>query len=76
MWARNGTQLVKSGELAVGRWCQGIAWKGDNRTMLVQCMAEEEINVVRFTGGTGNSLSKVGAIKTKGGPAGIRTAEP
>lgn len=76
VWARNGTQLTKSGELNIGRWCQGIAWKGDNRTMLVQCMAEEEINIVRFSGGTGNSLSKVGAIKTKGGPAGIRTSEP
>lgn len=76
IWARNGTQLTKSGELAIGRWCQGIAWKSDNRTMLVQCMAEEEISVVRFSGGTGNSLQKVGSIKTKGGPAGIRTAEP
>jgi DNA-binding beta-propeller fold protein YncE len=76
VWARNGAQLTKSGELNIGRWCQGIAWKNDNRTMLVQCMAEEEISVVRFSGGTGNSLSKVGSIKTKGGPAGIRTAEP
>lgn len=76
VWARNGTQLTKSGELPVGRWCQGIAWKADNRTMLVQCMVEEEISVVRFSGGTGKSLQKVGAIKTKGGPAGIRTAEP
>lgn len=76
IWARNGSQLTKSGELAIGRWCQGIAWKSDNRTMLVQCMAEEEITVVRFSGGTGNSLQKVGTIKTKGGPAGIRTAEP
>lgn len=75
VWARNGAQLTKSGELAIGRWCQGIAWKSDNRTMLVQCMAEEEVNIVRFSGGVGNSLSKVGAIKTKGGPAGIRTAE-
>lgn len=76
VWARNGAQLTKSGELNIGRWCQGIAWKSDNRTMLVQCMAEEEISVVRFSGGTGNSLQKVGSIKTKGGPAGIRTAEP
>lgn len=76
VWARNGTQLTKSGELPIGRWCQGIAWKADNRTMLVQCMVEEEISVVRFSGGTGKSLQKVGAIKTKGGPAGIRTAEP
>lgn len=76
VWARNGTQLTKSGELPVGRWCQGIAWKADNRSMLVQCMVEQEITVVRFSGGTGKSLQKVGTIKTKGGPAGIRTAEP
>ncbi len=76
VWARNGAQLTKYGELAVGRWCQGIAWKNDNRSLLLQCMAEEEISVIRFSGGTGNSLQKVGSIKTKGGPAGIRTAEP
>lgn len=76
VWSRNGTQLTKVGDLGVGRWCQGIAWKSDNRTMLLQCMAEEEISVIRFSGGTGNSLQKVGSIKTKGGPAGIRTAEP
>ena len=39
-------------------------------------MVEEEITVVRFSGLTGCSLQKVGTIKTKGGPAGIRTAEP
>lgn len=76
VWARNGSQLTKYGEMPIGRWCQGIAWKSDNRTMLVQCMAEQEIAVVRFSGGTGKSLQKINAIKTKGGPAGIRTAEP
>jgi len=43
---------------------------------LVQCMVEEEINVIRFSGLAGRSLQRVGSIKTKGGPAGIRTAEP
>ena len=76
VWSRNGTQLTKSGELPVGRWCQGIAWKADSRTLLVQCMVEEEITVVRFSGLGGKSLQKVGTIKTKGGPAGVRTAEP
>ena len=76
VWSRNGTQLTKAGELPVGRWCQGIAWSTNSRTLLVQCMVEEEITVVRFSGLTGRSLQKVGSIKTKGGPAGIRTAEP
>jgi Lactonase, 7-bladed beta-propeller len=76
IWARNGTQLAKAGELAIGHWCQGIAWSSNSKTLLVQCMVEEEISVIRFSGLSGRSLQKVGSIKTKGGPAGIRTAEP
>jgi DNA-binding beta-propeller fold protein YncE len=73
VWTRNGVQLTKSAELPIGRWCQGIAWSSNGRTLLAQCMVEEEIVVAHFTG---RELEKVGAIKTKGGPAGIRTAEP
>ena len=76
VWARNGTQLTKSGELPIGKWCQGVAWSANSKTLLVQCMVEEEITVVRFSGLAGRSLQKVGTIKTKGGPAGIRTSEP
>jgi WD40 repeat protein len=76
VWARNGTQLSKSGELPIGKWCQGVAWSANSKTLLVQCMVEEEITVVRFSGLTGKSLQKAGTIKTKGGPAGIRTSEP
>jgi len=76
VWSRNGTQLTKSGELPIGKWCQGIVWSANGKTLLVQCMVEEEITVVRFSGLGGKSLQKAGTIKTKGGPAGIRTAEP
>jgi hypothetical protein len=76
IWARNGNQLAKIAELPVGHWCQGIAWSSNSRMLLVQCMVEEEITVVRFSGLGGKSLQKAGVIKTKGGPAGIRTAEP
>ena len=76
VWARTGTQLSKSGELPIGKWCQGVAWSANSKTLLVQCMVEEEITVVRFSGLTGKSLQKAGTIKTKGGPAGIRTSEP
>ena len=76
IWTRNGTQLSKAGELPIGKWCQGIAWSSNSRTLLVQCMVEEEITVVRYSGLTGKSLQKVGTIKTKGGPAGIGTAQP
>jgi DNA-binding beta-propeller fold protein YncE len=76
IWARNGSQLSKIAELPVGHWCQGIAWSSNSKMLLVQCMVEEEITVVRFSGLGGKSLQKAGVIKTKGGPAGIRTAEP
>jgi DNA-binding beta-propeller fold protein YncE len=73
VWTRNGSQLTKTAELPVGKWCQGIAWSSNSRTLLVQCMVEQEITVARFTG---RALEKTGAIKVKGGPSGIRTAEP
>src|SRR5499426_2105784 len=37
VWSRNGTQLTKSGELPIGKWCQGVAWSSNSRTILVQC---------------------------------------
>ncbi len=72
VWSRTGTQLTKMAEAPVGKWCQGVVWSSDSRTLLAQCMAEEEIVVFKVTG---KSLTRTGAIKTKGGPAGIRTAE-
>jgi DNA-binding beta-propeller fold protein YncE len=76
VWSRNGSLLTKAGELPIGQWCQGIAWSSNGRTLLVQCMVEEEITIVRFSGLTGRSLQKAGSIKIKGGPAGIATALP
>jgi DNA-binding beta-propeller fold protein YncE len=73
VWNLKGTQLAKAAELPIGHWCQGTAWSSNGRTVLAQCMVEEEIVVARFTG---RALEKVATIKTKGGPAGIRTAAP
>jgi DNA-binding beta-propeller fold protein YncE len=75
VYSRNGTQLSKVAELPVGKWCQGIAWGAKSNMLLVQCMVEEEIQIIRFAGLTGKALSRTGVIKVKGGPAGIRTAE-
>jgi DNA-binding beta-propeller fold protein YncE len=76
VYTRNGTQLTKSAEIPVGKWCQGIVWSSNSKTLLVQCMAEEEIQIITFSGITGSALKKTGSIKTVGGPAGIRTSEP
>ena len=57
----------------IGHWCQGLAWSKDNRTLLVQCMVENEIMVFDFDG---KALKSAGSIKVGAGPAAIRTAEP
>jgi sugar lactone lactonase YvrE len=69
----SGHSLTPVAQAPVGRWCQGAAWSRDGATLLVQCMVEREVIAFRFAGGT---LERTGSIKTNGGPAGIRTAEP
>ena len=68
-----GGDMAKVAETAIGHWCQGAAWSKDSKTVLAQCMVEKEITAFRFNG---NSLERIASIKTSGGPAGIRTAEP
>jgi DNA-binding beta-propeller fold protein YncE len=75
VYGRTGTQLSKIAEAPIGKWCQGIAWSRNSRTIAVQCMVEEEIQLFQIAGVTSKALKKVGAIKVKGGPAGIRTVE-
>lgn len=72
IYAVDGTRLSLVAEAPVGHWCQGAAWSRDQKTILVQCMVEKELQVFRFTG---DSLRRTGEIKLKAGPAGIRTAE-
>jgi DNA-binding beta-propeller fold protein YncE len=68
----DGTKLVPAAAAWIGRWSQGIAFSADSRTILVQNMADREIQVLRWDG---SNLQDSGQrIKTNGGPAGIRTA--
>lgn len=75
IYGRTGTQLSKVAEAPVGKWCQGIVWSKNSKTVGVQCMVEEEIQLFSFSGLTAKGLKKTGAIKVKGGPAAIRTVE-
>ena len=75
VYERTGTQLSKVGEIKIGKWCQGIAWSSNAKTIFAQCMGENEIHVAKFSGVTGKSLTKASVIAMPGGPAGIRTAE-
>lgn len=68
-----GHALALVAEAPVGHWCQGAVWSKDGRTLLVQCMVERDIASFRFDG---KGLEKTGTLTFKGGPAGMRTAEP
>jgi DNA-binding beta-propeller fold protein YncE len=72
VYAVRGTKLTKVDEAKTGHWCQGAAWSRNNRTIVVQCMVQKELQLFRFDGA---SLQRAGAIKVDGGPTGIRTAE-
>jgi len=63
-------KLVKVTEAPIGGWCQGAGWNQDSRLILMQCIVEQEIEMFKFDG---RSLTPAGAIKVKGGPAGIAT---
>jgi len=67
-----GRTITPLAEARIGHWCEGIAWSRTQRTVVVQCMVEKEIEVFAFDGAR---LTPAGAIKVSGGPAGIRTAE-
>jgi hypothetical protein len=49
----------------------GRAWSNDERTVVIQCMVEKQIDVFEFDGTT---LTRKPSIKVSGGPASIRTA--
>lgn len=69
---RTGRDLVRTADADVGKWCQGIAWTSNSRKLAVQCMVEEQVQVFNWNA---QRLTSAGAVKTSGGPAGIRTAE-
>jgi len=64
-----GTSLRPLTEAPIGRWCQGVAWHPDGRSLLVQCMIERAIRTVRFDGAR---LTAGPSIAVDAGPAGLR----
>ncbi len=67
-----GTKLQLAAEAPVGHWCQGAVWSKDQKTIVVQCMVEKELEIFRFTG---DSLKRTGEIKLKAGGAGLRAQQ-
>ena len=71
VFARDGFTLRKVAEAKAGRWCEGMVWSTDHRKLLLQCMADNEIEVFSFGA---HGLRRTGAIPVSNGPAGLRVA--
>jgi len=67
-----GTTLTPVTETRVGRWCQGLAWNRGGSTVLIQCAAD---NAIQMFGFDGRTLTAKGALTPAGSPTGIRTAQ-
>ncbi|MGB8600809.1 MAG: YncE family protein [Rhizomicrobium sp.] len=72
IFQRDGLGLKQVAFAPVGRFCEGTAWSADHRQLLLQCMADKEIEVFAFDG---HHLRRTGALAVPNGPAGIRVAD-
>jgi DNA-binding beta-propeller fold protein YncE len=70
VFAVSNMKFTKVTEAPIGHWCQGGGWNKASTLILMQCMVEQEIEMFKFDG---KALTPAGAIKIKGGPAGIAT---
>jgi len=71
VYSVNGTTLRKVAQAKVGHWCQGSAFSKNNKTVVIQCMVEKNLQVFNFDG---RNLKPAGTLPLSGGGAGLRTA--
>ena len=71
IYSIKGTNLTKVAQAKVGHWCQGAAFSKNNKTVVIQCMVERNLQAFKFDG---HSLKSAGAVPLSGGGAGLRTA--
>jgi len=71
IYSVNGTSLRKVAQSKVGHWCQGAAFSTNNKTVVIQCMVERNLQVFNFDG---RNLKPAGTVPLSGGGAGLRTA--
>jgi DNA-binding beta-propeller fold protein YncE len=71
VYSVNGTKLRKVAQAKVGHWCQGAAFSKNNKTVVIQCMVEKNLQVFNFDG---RNLKPAGTLPLSGGGAGLRTA--
>jgi DNA-binding beta-propeller fold protein YncE len=71
IYSVKGTTLRKVAQAKVGHWCQGAAFSKNNKTVVIQCMVEKNLQVFNFDG---RNLKPAGTVPLSGGGAGLRTA--
>jgi len=65
--------LAPAGRSDTGHWCQGATFSRDNRTILLQCAAEREIEVFHYDG-SNLTWDKGASIPMGARPGSISTA--
>ncbi len=71
IYSVKGTNLTKVAQAKVGHWCQGATFSKNNKTVVIQCMVEKQLQAFSFDG---RSLKPAGTVPLSGGGAGLRTA--
>jgi DNA-binding beta-propeller fold protein YncE len=71
IYSIKGTNLTKVAQAKVGHWCQGAAFSRNNKTVVIQCMVEKNLQAFNFDG---RNLKPAGTVPLSGGGAGLRTA--
>ncbi|MGA8965441.1 MAG: YncE family protein [Pseudolabrys sp.] len=71
IYSIKGTNLTKVAQTKVGHWCQGAAFSKNNKTVVIECMVEKNLQVFNFNG---RNLKPAGTVALSGGGAGLRTA--
>jgi hypothetical protein len=72
IYSIKGAKLTKVAEAKVGHWCQGAAWSKNNKTVVIQCMVEKNLQAFSFNG---RNLKPAGTVALSGGGGGLRTAQ-
>jgi DNA-binding beta-propeller fold protein YncE len=65
--------LTPVAEAHTGHWCQNGVFSRDNRTILVTCSVEKEVQVFRYDGNATLTRDDAAALKFEARPAGMAT---
>jgi hypothetical protein len=68
-----GKTLKQVASAPIGHWSQGLVFSRDGRTILIQDMVEQQIQVFRWDD---KALTEGTPLPIKGGPAAIATPWP